>query len=707
MLAASFYCPHCGAANDTQAAACFACGYTLSGAGALSASLNGSGPAASGTLPQILLRQRYRVLAQVGKGGFGAVYKAADTQLGHRVVAVKEMSQAGLSSQELSEATESFQREAMLLASLKHPNLPRVYDQFIEEGRWYLVMEFIEGETLETLLDQRGGRLPLEEALHLAQELCAALGYLHTRQPPVIFRDLKPSNVMLTPDQQMYLIDFGIARHFKPGQVKDTIAFGSPGYAAPEQYGKAQTTPRADVYGLGALLHQLVTGDDPSDSPFRFAPLPLMCPAALQTLLRRMVDLEEEKRPESMAEVGQELSRVAGMLASGQWSSSTGALTVATSPPTLSPKTKEQWLEDGNDHCTAGRYETALAAFNVAIQLDPDYGDAYVNKGVALHGLRRYHEAVDTYQCGLQLSPDDASAYQNLGLSLSALKRHEEALEAYDRAIQLHPTRVKAYTCKGMELRALRRYEEAITTCDLILQLTPDDADVYAWKGDLFARLKRYEEAMLAYERASRLNPKGERAYADRRGWRRAKRKMQKTYSAAFVKRLIVSAALDLAVLVFLMLFFSGGLLTLTGQSQAPGGPTWLLAGGVLLVLWFSIPPLLRLRTVLRRLSGSALGLICGALGALMVLLWFQNLQPRLALIFALVLALKSVVPALSLICSPRVVPQRLLAFLLALSCGATGALIGSFWCGGSPYTILFIGVIAMAIGFSRVRSVR
>ncbi|HEX6779156.1 MAG TPA: protein kinase family protein, partial [Ktedonobacterales bacterium] len=163
MLAASFYCPHCGAANDTQATECFACGHTLSGA--LAASLDGARPSPSGSLPQVLLRQRYRVLAQVGKGGFGAVYKAADTQLGHRVVAIKEMSHVGLTAQELAEATESFQREAMLLASMKHANLPRVYDQFSEEGRWYLVMEYIEGETLETMLDRRGGRLPLAEAL--------------------------------------------------------------------------------------------------------------------------------------------------------------------------------------------------------------------------------------------------------------------------------------------------------------------------------------------------------------------------------------------------------------------------------------------------------------------------------------------------------------------------------------------------------------
>ena len=168
-----------------------------------------------------------------------------------------------MSPQEIIEATENFKREALLLAGLTHPNLPSIYDHFSEAGRWYLVMDFIEGETLEERLNKEPeGRLSVEEAQRIGIQLCTVLGYLHGRQPPIIFRDLKPANIMMTPDGHLYLIDFGIVRHFKPGQAKDTIAFGSPGYAAPEQYGKAQTTARSDIYSLGANLHQLLTGID-------------------------------------------------------------------------------------------------------------------------------------------------------------------------------------------------------------------------------------------------------------------------------------------------------------------------------------------------------------------------------------------------------------------------------------------------------------
>ncbi len=262
-----------------------------------------------------LLKERYRILEPVGKGGFGAVYKAADTLFAYRPVAVKEMGQSHLSPQEMVEAIEAFKREAHLLAGLQHPNIPAIHDYFGEAGRWYLVMDFIEGETLEEHLNKsRGKYLPVEEVLKIGIQLCTVLGYLHTRQPPIIFRDLKPANILLTPSGQIYLIDFGIARHFKPGQSKDTVAFGSPGYASPEQYGKTQTTPRADIYALGATLHQLLTGDDPTQTPFRFAPLQLRSqttPVGLDTMIASMLEIDEKRRPASMYAIKFDLQRFA------------------------------------------------------------------------------------------------------------------------------------------------------------------------------------------------------------------------------------------------------------------------------------------------------------------------------------------------------------------------------------------------------------
>jgi WD40 repeat protein/tRNA A-37 threonylcarbamoyl transferase component Bud32 len=337
-ISSPFFCDSCGAANRPQAVFCYACGQPLQ--------TNASHKTSQTTgllVYNHLLKQRYRIINQVGKGGFGAVYKAADLQFGNRQVAIKEMSQSSLSSQELVEATESFKREALLLAGLTHPNLPRIYEQFTDRGRWYLVMDFIEGETLEEHLDKnKGGKLPVEQVLEIGIQLCMVLEYLHMRQPPIIFRDLKPANVMLTMHRHIYLIDFGIARHFKPGQAKDTTALGSTGYAAPEQYGKAQTTPRADIYALGVTLHQLVSGNDPADTPFQFASLQLLghpTLSKLEKLIMQMIEMDASKRPSNIAAVKQELQNIATQQLIGK----TNPLHVST-PAGYQPPAKHQIL---------------------------------------------------------------------------------------------------------------------------------------------------------------------------------------------------------------------------------------------------------------------------------------------------------------------------------------------------------------------------
>jgi serine/threonine protein kinase len=257
-----------------------------------------------------LLKQRYRILARAGSGGYGQVYEAIDTEFMQRRVAIKEMIQRGLSARDLAEATEGFKREATILAALTHPNLPSIYDFFDEGGNWYVVMSFIEGKTLDDYLRSKGGRLPVEKVLQIGIQLAGVLSYLHTRRPPIIFRDLKPTNVMRTPEGQIYLIDFGIARHFKQGQAKDTMVLGSPGYAAPEQYGRAQTTPQADIYSLGAVLHELLSGKSPTQSPFSQKPLDLPHYPQLSNLIQCMLETDSKKRPASMRNIQNELQRI-------------------------------------------------------------------------------------------------------------------------------------------------------------------------------------------------------------------------------------------------------------------------------------------------------------------------------------------------------------------------------------------------------------
>ena len=266
-----------------------------------------------------LIQNRYRIVRLLGSGGFGAVYLAEDVRLG-RAVAIKEMDVARLGPDERPIAEQLFEREARMLASLDHPGLTRVWDYFQIEQRAFLVMEYVPGQTLRELLIKRGGPLDEPFVIECAIQLCAVLHYLHTRRPQVIFRDLKPANVMVVeqapeaspadPPQEpaFRLIDFGIARLFKPEQAGDTLIIGTPGYAPPEQYGQGQTDQRSDIYSLGATLHQLLSGQAPGSVPP--APLSSVNPAVAPALARtisRATALDPANRYQNVEELRQDL----------------------------------------------------------------------------------------------------------------------------------------------------------------------------------------------------------------------------------------------------------------------------------------------------------------------------------------------------------------------------------------------------------------
>ncbi|HMA36038.1 MAG TPA: serine/threonine-protein kinase, partial [Chloroflexia bacterium] len=220
--------------------------------------------------PGTLLHGRYRILRVLGGGGMGAVYLAEDPRLGGAPVAVKEMrtesevaGDAGSAEaqEERQQALDSFVREAEILKDLAHPNLPTFSDSFEEAGRPYLIMEFVPGESLEKKLERLDGKpMGEREALYYGIQMARVLRYLHSQTPPIIFRDVKPSNIMILPNYQVKLIDFGIARKYKAGQRKDTVSMGTAAYAPFEQFGKGQTDGRSDIYSLAATLYHLLTG---------------------------------------------------------------------------------------------------------------------------------------------------------------------------------------------------------------------------------------------------------------------------------------------------------------------------------------------------------------------------------------------------------------------------------------------------------------
>lgn len=219
--------------------------------------------------PGTTLAGRYRIVSALAAGSMGAVYRADDQRAGGRVCAVKELLQVWESENERLEAETWFRREGETLMQLHHPAIPRVHQTFSEGQRHYLVMDFVAGRSLEEVLRQEGRPgLSQERVLSWADQVLEVLSYLHSRGDPLIFRDLKPANLMLTPEDQIRLIDFGIARVFT--QQSQGTAIGTPGYAPPEQY-QGLAEPASDLYALGATMHHLLTGRDPrKHRPFDF-----------------------------------------------------------------------------------------------------------------------------------------------------------------------------------------------------------------------------------------------------------------------------------------------------------------------------------------------------------------------------------------------------------------------------------------------------
>jgi len=229
-------------------------------------------PLAIGTV----LKNKYRIVRLVGGGGMAWVYQVEELPPGSgKLWALKELRPQTQDKAEQAVARDLFEQEAKLLRALDQVNIPKIADFFEEQGRACLVMEFIWGESLEKRLEATNAPLLETDVLKWAIQLCAALHYLHTRQPPIIFRDMKPSNVMVTNTGLVKLIDFGIARTYKAGKKRDTIAMGSENYAAPEQWGQGQTDARSDVYALGATMYHLLANMAPTPAFLPSEPLPL------------------------------------------------------------------------------------------------------------------------------------------------------------------------------------------------------------------------------------------------------------------------------------------------------------------------------------------------------------------------------------------------------------------------------------------------
>lgn len=250
-----------------------------------------------------LIDGKYKILNKVGQGGMSVVYLAMNEKA-NKQWAVKEVRKDGIKDFEV--VKQGLVAETDILKKLSHPNLPSIIDVIDTEDSFIIIMDYIQGNSLNKALEEFGAQ-PQENVIEWAKQLCDVLGYLHTRTPAIIYRDMKPANIMLKPDGNVTLIDFGTAREYKEKNLADTTCLGTVGYAAPEQFGgMGQTDARTDIYCLGATLYHLVTGRNPCEPPYEIKPICEINPGlstGLERIIQKCTQRDPNDRYQSAAEL--------------------------------------------------------------------------------------------------------------------------------------------------------------------------------------------------------------------------------------------------------------------------------------------------------------------------------------------------------------------------------------------------------------------
>jgi len=493
---------------------------------------SGSGGSMVRLAPGALLSDaRYKIEKLLAAGGMGAVYRAIDTRF-NRPCAVKEMLDNFRSDAERVQLLEWFEREATLLLDLNHPCIPRVRDFFAAGGKHYLVMDLIDGRTLAQVVEQEGNVMGVNGAHGVSEarvrswalQICSVLDYLHSQNPPIIFRDLKPLNIMVTNDEKIKLIDFGIARSFQV-QAQATVIM-TIGYAPPEQLA-GRPEPRSDLYALGATLHKVLTCHDAmknSPSIFNFPPLrtlrPDITPAFEQVVMKALNSVIEQRWSDA-AEIERALinlplltavppsTRSGSMLSGGQQ---------GQNPVTNRQSSRMNTTGQPATSSTAGSSipgSGSGASSTMPLTTTYTTGPASVHIRTALKYLTatpvRVEEAFEAVKIAQGLEPNNPLVYRLFGLAYTRRvpPQTDLALNAYSRSLQLNPNDAETYKLVGDVSLYLREQPlQAIPHYIQSLRLNGNDYVTHWRLGQCYEKTNQLESAMGEYQESARLAPK-------------------------------------------------------------------------------------------------------------------------------------------------------------------------------------------------------
>ncbi len=535
-------CTNCHTANDDDAQECVKCHEPLGSAKEARDPISrpplppddepSSDPKRSGdkgpkrlTTGTELQHKRYRIENAVAKGGMGAVYKGFDQHF-KRACAIKEMLDNFSNEEDREQSLQWFEREAHMLLDLHHAAIPKVFDFFAENGHNYLVMEFVDGKTLAEVLEQEGQPrgLPEVRVRNWAAQICSVLAYLHSQNPPVIFRDLKPSNIMVTSDDKVKLIDFGIARSFQSGRQATVIM--TLGYAPPEQL-EGKPLPKSDIYALGATLHRLLTRHEATNnkpSIFDFPTIRSLRPEispAFDALIGRALQKDPNARW-TAGEMEQAILRLPPLLPPpGSMPPPPGsqALPIGSMPPppgtqipppvhTLSGPAAS-YLAQARTLLEQRRFMEALSAARQALQYDPRSPQIFKVLGM-IHARSQPPDTISAmaaYQSALQFAPNDAETHRLIGdVYLFLQRRPVEGITAYQNALRHNPNDGEAHRLLGQCFEQTNQLEPALAEYREAARLLPRNLPVQMNIGQLCLRLNRLSDAERAFVEALRID---------------------------------------------------------------------------------------------------------------------------------------------------------------------------------------------------------
>lgn len=448
----------------------------------------------------------YEIKSVIGKGGMSTVYLAEHKRL-HTLWAVKEVrKQQG--------ARFDFLAESNILKRLQHPMLPRIVDIFEDAESIYIVEDFVEGITLDDLLKQQK-KVDEPLALQWLRDLCGVLRYLHTQQPSIIYRDMKPSNIMLQPDGSLKLIDFGIAREYKKASSADTTYIGTKGYAAPEQFGRAQTDARTDIYSLGVTMYHLVTGKSPYEPPYQFVPareLDGKLSHGIEYILNKCVQPEPEARYQSVDELLNDLDhiyrfdkawkrvrtikRVQVAVIVVMLLASIGLMVAGRK--VMAEEKEEQYaalLAQASEFYTSD-YDGAVSVLDEARMLFPERVDADRQQTYALYLNGKWEKCVDFGTAALEKYGPDTQTRVSMAAAQFELGEYEQAAEGFAQGGELSVDDMRDYAvCLG-RLGNINQAEQVLA--DLTDKGAHPDVTQYV-QGEVFFAQENYLEAEAAF----------------------------------------------------------------------------------------------------------------------------------------------------------------------------------------------------------------